>query len=299
MITSRITPKVVWICLAVNLWAWLSVDLLWRTGAVSSRLWLAEGAIRTVCLSAAYLLALRLNLEIAAEYRQAPWLRVAWLALAGNAGVSVVRMLVESSVANLFWPGYTRSPLAGFLQHLAIVPANGFLLLGLLTMWWAYREVRLGFTIEKRDYVAIAGILLLILALMVFRAGLSEARSPYAVSRWLQLIGLALLLLSGAVSVVLHRMAMQMEGGKLAVALRFLAFYTLLRGLLVLIQAGRRMEILDGQSGNIFYPLLLDLCWQAVPWIVTLAAAYRAELTIHAARELAQQRAARAVPASA
>jgi hypothetical protein len=41
------------------------------------------------------------------------------------------------------------------------------------------------------------------------------------------------------------------------------------------------------------------LSWQVAPWIVTLAAVYRAEITVHAARELEQQRAAKAVLASA
>jgi hypothetical protein len=250
-----------------------------------------------LCL--AYGLALWLNLEIAAEYRQTRWLRLAWLALAGNAGVSIVRMVVESSLFNLIWPGYTRDPLWGLLQHLAIVPANAFLLFGLLAMWWAYHEVGLGFALEKRDYAAIAGILGLLVALMVFREGLSEARSPYAVSRWLQLIGLALLSFSAAASLATHRVAMQMGGGKLAVALRFLTVYTLLRGALVLLQVNQRMSVMEGQQTSDSYSILMNLCWQAVPWIATLAATYRAEMTIHAARELEQQRAAKAVLASA
>jgi hypothetical protein len=180
------------------------------------------------------------------------------------------------------------------LQHLAIVPANAFLLFGLLAMWWAYHEVGLGFAVEKRDYAAIAGILGLLVALMVFREGLSEARSPYAVSRWLQLIGLALLSFSAAASLATHRVAMQMGGGKLAVVLRFLTLYTLLRASLVLLQAGQRMSLTEGQQASDSYSVFMNLCWQAVPWVAALAAAYRAEMTIHAARELEQQRAAKA-----
>jgi hypothetical protein len=251
--------------------------------------------IKTGFLCLAYGLALWLNLEIAAEYRQTRWLRLAWLALAGNAGVSIVRMVVESSLFNLIWPGYTRDPLWGLLQHLAIVPANAFLLFGLLAMWWAYHEVGLGFALEKRDYAAIAGILGLLLTLMVFREGLSEARSPYAVSRWLQLSGLALLSFSAAASLATHRMAMQMGGGKLAVALRFLTLYTLLRGALVLLQAGQRMSLTEGQQVSDSYSVFMNLCWQAVPWIATLAAAYRVEMTVHAARELEQQRDAKTI----
>jgi hypothetical protein len=297
MIATRITPKVVWFALALNLCAYLAAHLPWWAG-LTPRLWVTESAIKTGFLCLAYGLALSLNLEIAAEHRQTRWLRLAWLALAGNACVSIGRMVVESSLFNLIWPGYTRD-LWGLLQHLAIVPANAFLLFGLLAMWWAYREVGLGFALEKRDYVAIAGIMGLLVALMVFREGLSEARSPYAVSRWLQLIGLALLSLSAAASLATHRVAMQMGGGKLAVALRFLTFYTLLRGALVLFQAGQRMSLMEGQQASGSYSVFMNLCWQAVPWVAALAAAYRAEMTIHAARELEQQRAAKAVLASA
>ena len=183
------------------------------------------------------------------------------------------------------------------LQHLAIVPANLILLLGLLALWSAYQQAELGFTIEKRDYAVLAGILAMSFLFIFYREGLSEAHSPYAVSRWLQIGGLVLLSLCAAASFVLHRQTTQMGGGKLAVALRFLTFYALLRGALVLIQAEYRVGLLDGRATNKFYPILFDVGWQAVPWIAALAAAYRVELTAHAAKELQQQRAARAVPA--
>ncbi|HEY8460016.1 MAG TPA: hypothetical protein VIM99_06520 [Blastocatellia bacterium] len=298
MIAARITPKVVWFGLALNLCAWLACNLPWRAG-LAERHWVAEGAIRTGFLCIAYGMATALNLEIAAEHRQTRWLRLAWLALAGNAAVSVVRIVVESSLFNLISPGYTRSPLWGLLQHLAIVPANAFMLFGLLAMWWAYNQVGLGFALEKRDYVAIAAILGLLAGLAVFREGLSEARSPYAMSRWLQLIGLALLTFSAAASLATHRMAVQMGGGKLAVALRFLTLYTLLRSALVLIQASLRMTLMEGQRPSGSYSVLVELCWQSVPWVAALAAAYRAEMTVHAARELEHQRAAKAILASA
>jgi hypothetical protein len=298
MIAARITSKVVWFCLALNLCAWLACNLPWRAG-LAPRHWVAEGAIKTGFLLIAYVMALALNLEIAAEHRQTRWLRLAWLALAANAAVSIVRIIVESQLLNLIWPGYSRAPLWGLLQHLTIAPANAFMLFGLLAMWWAYNQVGLGFAIGKRDCAAIAAVLGLLVALMVFREGLSEARSPYAVSRWLQLIGLTLLTFSAAASLATHRMAMQMGGGKLAVALRFLTLYTLLRGALVLLQAGQRVTLMEGQQPSVPYSVFMDLCWQAVPWIAALAAAYRAEMTVHAARELEHQRAAKAILASA
>ena len=301
MTATRLTPKIIWLGLALSLGSRAGAHVAWQiTGKLEmgSPLWITENTVKTGFLCLAYVLALRLTLEIAKEYRQARWLRIAWLALAANAGISVVRMMVESACLNLAWPGYTRSPMWGLVQHLAIVPANLFLLLGLLTMWWAYQQVGLGFRVEKRDYAILAGNLALIVLLLLYRQGLSEAKSPYALSRWLQITGLILLSLSAATSVVLLRQALQMGGGKLAIALRFLTFYTLLRGVLVLIQAEYRVALLDGRPANKLYPILFDLGWQSVPWIAALAAAYRVELTTHAAKELQQQRAARAALAS-
>jgi hypothetical protein len=294
---TRLTTKLLWMGLALSLSFRLSAHLAWQFGVShkpGSGVWIVENALKTGLLCLGYVAALLLNLEIAKEHRQTRWLHAAWLALAANAGVSVIRMTVESSLLNLAWPGYTRTPLWGLLQHLAIVPANLFLLLGLLAMWWAYQQVGLGFTVEKRDYAVLTGILAMMMLLIFYREGLSEARSPYAAGRWLQIGGLILLSLCAAASFVLHRQTTQMGGGKLAVALRFLTFYALLRGALVLIQAEYRVGLLDGRAANKLYPILFDLGWQAVPWIAALAAAYRVELTAHAAKELQQYRTARA-----
>jgi hypothetical protein len=208
-------------------------------------------------------------------------------------------MIAESTLLNLIWEGYKPSPLHGLLQHLAIVPANCFLLLGLLAMWWAYHRVGLGFTIERRDYAVMAGILALMLAILAFREHLTEARSPYLISRYLQQAGLVVLLVTAAVSVVLHRMAVQMDGGKLALALRCLTLYVLLRAALVLLQQMLKRSLLaewDQPFGLNHY--FFDLCWQAVPWMAALGAAYRAQLTVTAAKELAHWRAVRAAVTS-
>lgn len=294
---TRITTRLIWGGMMLHLLLWLALHLPAYLGFTQHH-FMGEAAIRTTALCTAYALALLLNLRIAGEYKNAPWLRLAWMALAGNAGFSVLRILAESQLFNLLAEGYTRSSLHGLLQHLAIVPANALLLLGLLAMWQGYHRVGLGFTIERRDYAAVVLILGLMAALLVFREGLSEARSSYLTARYLQQSGLILLSLCAATSVVLHRVAVQMGGGKLAVTLKFLAFYALLRAVLVLIQAWFRLAAPELNNPLGTTALYLDICWQAAPWLATLAAAYRAELTTHAARELAQYRAARSAMVS-
>ena len=291
MLAARLTPKIMIWAMAIHLGLWLGFNLPAKLGWTENP-WIALGIIKTVGLSLAYLCAVALNLEIAGEYRKTPWLRVAWIALAVNAGISILRMLIESPLINLFIDNYLGSPFYGLLQHLAIIPANAFLLVGLAAMWWAYHHVGLGFKIGVRDWAAIIGILILICAIFWFREGLTEANSHYLVARYLQLAGLCLLLFSAAASLVLHRMAIQMGGGKLAIALNFLTLYTLLRGVLVLAGAWNKISAPEWQ---LLHPshlqFIIQIGWQTVPWIALLAAAYRAELTVHAAKELEQQRA--------
>jgi hypothetical protein len=184
------------------------------------------------------------------------------------------------------------------LQHLAIVPANFALLVGVAAMCWAYHQVGLGFEIERRDWLMMSGVAALLIALMTFREGLTEAQSPIVTSRYLQLSGLVLLALATTVSIVLQRMAAGMGGGRLAMALRVLTLYALLRAALVLLGA-LHPERFISPTGNILRGYFFELSWQAVLWLPALAAAYRAKLTHFAARELAQQRADKAALVSA
>ncbi|HEX9003211.1 MAG TPA: hypothetical protein VGB07_25110 [Blastocatellia bacterium] len=296
MFTARITPKVVLIGLAIQLGLWLAVNLPWTFGW-TSRHFAAAHAMRLVMSCLALGLACAINLEIAEEYRNAPWLRVAWLALAANAGISILRMIAETPLWEQSWPGYGPS-LRGLLQHLAIVPANFALLVGVAAMCWAYHQVGLGFEIERRDWLMMSGVAALLIALMTFREGLTEAQSPFVTSRYLQLSGLILLALATAVSIILQRMAAGMGGGRLAMALRVLTVYLLLRAGLVLLGA-LHPERFISPTGNILRRYFFELGWQTLLWLPALAAAYRAELTLHAARELAQQRADKAALVSA
>ena len=46
-------------------------------------------------------------------------LRIAWLAMAANAGIFILRPLVETSLWNQITPGYSQGPVAGVLaSHL-------------------------------------------------------------------------------------------------------------------------------------------------------------------------------------
>src|ERR1044072_184826 len=114
MLAARLTPKTIWLGLALHLTLLLGRWLPYRFGPVPGLAVWHNGAM-TLFSSLAYALALALNLEVAAEYRNARWLHIAWLALAANAAFSIARMIVES---NLVWAGNKDNPLAGLLLHL-------------------------------------------------------------------------------------------------------------------------------------------------------------------------------------
>lgn len=288
-VSTWIAPRTVFTVVALQLILWALLEVLGQVSGSSH--WAAKAGIRLTGAVTAYALAAWLNVGVAGEYRNAFWLRVAWMALALNAMIFFFRPFVESPLALRISPDEITRPLLGLWLHLLIIPANICFLVGVLSMWRAYHKVGLGFRIEVRDYVAMTGVLLIFLSLYFFRANLTEAQSPYLTSRILQPVGLVLLANCTAVSLVLHRLAVQMGGGQLAWALRWLTIYVLLRGVLVLLNAAK--PELSSLGGSEFVRIFAEAGWQLIPWLAALAAVSRAELTVRAARELEQRRAAK------
>jgi hypothetical protein len=293
MTAAWMTTRTVKLGLAAHLSVWLALYFA-RQMFPDHWLWVAEVSVFAVGGSLAYLLALKLNLEIAAEYRNVRWLRLAWWMLAANAGLSLLRPIVNQGISpfvGVLMPG----GLSGLLNHLLVVPANTALLVGVLAMWWAYHKVGLGIKIKARDYGLMLGFLGLMLTIAWLREGLTEARSVYPLATTLQLIGLVIISIVTALSVVLHRLAQDMGGSQLEASLRWLITYLWLRNVLVLADVLPLFLSPDGVSFR-WLGYFRALFWLVVPWLLALAAAHRAELTAHAARELQQRRAAQAAP---
>lgn len=281
MLATRLTPKVIlWALIpqmALTVLAHLAANFNWWPHYRG----LAQSFRNSVSIIA-FAIALMLTLEIAREYRKTPLLHLAWLAMAANAGISVVRMVLEGPWIGLFWSEYDRS-LRGLCQHLAIVPANVALLFGVAAMCVAYHRVGLGFEIERRDYLLMGTIAAVLIALLTFREGLTEAHSSYPAGRYLQQSGLILLAIISAVSVLLHRMAIRMGGGLLSKVLMLITLYALSRSTIVLVGA-----ITPGlhPEARIFIRGFIELAWLTTIWLPALAAAYRMQMTTDAVREI-------------
>ena len=281
MLATRLTPKII-------LWALIpQMALIVLAHFAANYDWwphsrgLAQNFRNSISI-VAFAIALLLNLEIAREYRQTPLLRLAWLAMAANAGLSVVRMIFEGPWLGLIWSEYDKS-LSGLCRHLAILPANLALLLGVVAMCVAYHRVGLGFEIERRDYFLMGTIAAVLIALLTFREGLTEAHSAYPAGRYLQQSGLILLAIISAVSVLLHRMAIRMGGGQLATVLMLITLYGILRSTIVL--TGAITPILHPEA-RIFIRGVIELGWLTTIWLPALAAAYRMQMTADAVREI-------------
>jgi hypothetical protein len=293
MFAKRLTPRVVAFGLGLEVLLLMGLYLPAALGW-TSRLRLTEAMVMTVAGVMAFGIALLLSLEVAAEYRQARWAHLAWLMLAANAALSLLKRSAGSPLFDFLSEGYRTSPLRGLLDNLLVVPANLCLLAGLLAMWWGFRQLGMGFKIELRDRAAMAGVAALFLMLLVFRGSLSQGQSPYLASRVLQPLGLGLLAVISAFGVVLHRYAVRMGDGKLAMVMRWLMFYVLLRGVLVLVRSffsPRLPLLLDSPPG--LEEWAFDVLWQVVHWSAAMAAACCAQLPVSAAEQLKQLRAAR------
>lgn len=294
MLAARITPKVVAYGLAGEL---LLLTGLYLPAALgwTGRFRLIEAVVMTVAGVLAYGVALLLSLEVAAEYQQARWARLGWLLLAANAALSLIKRSAGSPLFDLVTEGYRAGPLRGLLDNLLVVPANLCLLAGLLALWWGWQGLGLGFKIERRDWAMMAGVAALFLTLLLQRENLSQGQSPYLLSRVLQPLGLGLLAAASACGLVLHRYAIQMGDGRLAMVMRWLMIYVLLRGVLVLLRGVFSPQVpllLDSPSE--LEQWTFDLLWQAVHWAAAMAAACCAHLKVSAAQQLKQLRADKA-----
>lgn len=301
MLATRITPKTVMFCFAVFFGLWLFADRAERFGQASNQaLWgqgkMISGTILAVAALLAYALAFWLCLVIAAEHRQARRMQVAWWLLAANSGLSVIRSVVESPWVGLLLPDW---PVRGLLIQIVIFPANTCLLAGSIAMWLALRSVGLPARLKPIDWFLIGLVILLSVMQVVFRAGFSEADSPYLLARYAQLFGIPVFAGYSVLGVVLYRMAVEMGGGRLSLAIRCLVFYMLLRAINLVVSNSYESlnEQYDLSAFGGFVESFNVIIWQIVRWLPAVAAAYRLQMSTQASRKLQRLRQSQSVTA--
>ncbi len=291
----RITTRIVLLGIALHLGLRTFILLPIGFGNASQHAF-ALDALRVLGSLCAYGLALLFCWRIADEYRETKWMRLAWLALTMNAGLSLLRPFVRPlPIWGQAVELYNTSPEYALLMHCILVSANFCLLLGLLAIWWAYHEIGLGFRLGKRDILAVLSLLALMVAFFVFGDLLTEARAYYRATTILQVVAQVQMFLIAAASLLLHRVSIQMGSGRQAIVLRWMTIYALWRLGMVLVVSLAHYVF---PHHSHFIADVAQFGWQLAPWLLTLAVAHRAELTALAAERLAHIRSERpALPA--
>ena len=286
MAATRFTPRIVKTLLAGETLLLVALIILAKSGlfARHSRL---EELIGLGFGAVARGIAVTLFLGIADEYRKVRLSRLAWQALAINAGLLFIKGVVSSSVIDAFIENYHNTPWRGFLNHALGVPASVFLLLGLMGLLQSYRSAGLGAKLRGSDYVIMAVSLALFGWVLIVHKNLEEGQSPWLINRILQPLDLSLIGVASIVSVLLHRHAASISGGKLAEALRWLVIYGLMPGVLVLLV---QFAVPAIQRTVSFDASPLGTLWRLLPWMMTLAAAVRAEVTSDAVAQVTRLR---------
>jgi hypothetical protein len=285
MISTRFTPRTVLILMAseavllAGLIILTKVGLITRHPDVEDLIALGFGAL-------ARGMALVLFLQIADEYRSVRLTRLAWQALAIHAALIYSRGLISSHLMNNFIENYYSSPWRGFLNHLLGSLSSVLLLLGVVGILKGYRRAGLGPKPTAPDYLVMTISLVLFGCVLSFRTILEEGQSPWTINRVLQPLDLCLVAAASIVSIVLYRYAASMSGGKMAAALRWLVVYGMGPGVLVLLLQLIVPAIHDMTSVDLSQ---LNRLWALLPWMLTIAAAVRAEMTVHAVSQVARQ----------
>ncbi len=276
---NRITPRLVWILLSLSF-----VSALVGLSATAMGYWPSVARPSPsfdAIAAAAYLLSLVLCLRIAGEHKNSPRMAGAWLLFAASCGFSVIRHVVHGLVHARLITSLS-DPAASYVPiQLPMAIALVLLFCGLVSMWSAFSRVGLGFHPHRID-MAIFTLVLLMLPPVLLQGQKIPEFAPRG-SFILPFLGAAFLPACTGIAVLLHRIALEMRGGDLARALRCLILYPALRMLAMMISVSPRL--------NSIVPLWVSgmAIFEVAPLILTLAVAYRWQITVKAAAAMERQ----------
>ena len=273
---ARCTPRAVWSVLVAAFCA----ALIQRTGVLLGY-WKQSYNPNTpfaLLMVVAYAVSLVLCLNIAADHRSSPAMRNAWFLFAGSSALSILRHLTQAAVASGLFPGLGRE--ASYIPvQVPMALALILLFAGLLSMWGAFSALRLGFHPKRIDIAAVMLMLLMLPPILIRNA----ERLPAFVSGWavaLPFAGALFLPACGGIAVLLHRTAIQMRGGRTALALRVLIWYPGLRLAAMLASVDPFLRAIPALS------VVAYAVYQTAPLVFTLALAYRWQITVKASAAL-------------
>jgi hypothetical protein len=261
---ARITPRLVWTAIAATtVWTVLGIQL-WRESP-EHEIWTA---VLRLSSGLASILTSVLCARIAREYPRGSWMRSSWLLLSASAAASVLRFSLDAvcTAGPSAWRYLLEWRQAPSVLSLVLLVA------GLLVMWRALTSLGLGFSATRGDWILLSLIVAAMPLVMWFREGLSESRSGHALVRYLQFASPVLVSALAGISVPLHRLSCQMEGGQIAKSLRCFVLFAFLRALLFL-------RVVPAAAALPFALGLHSVLTSTMHWLFTLAVVYRWQLT--------------------
>ena len=255
---------------------WLAAGLVGFLGAAvlfSPRLEALDHVLKLI----AYSVALVYWVKISGDHPKGSTMRVAWLLLAWSSAISIVRHAFEWMIYFADWPLSISS-----FRQIPTVLALVMLTAGLFAIWFGFAAIGLGSRFRTSDLIWIAAIVAFVPYLYSLRENMADARSPYALIRYLQSLSPVLLAAPALIALLLHRIEQDMRGGQLANSLRLVVAFLVLRLIALLIMLSPGLANLPIQ-----FMIAKAAGWGAI-WLFTLAAAYRWRMTL-SARELTQR----------
>src|SRR5215216_5787055 len=116
MISTRLTPRVIKLMLACEVLLLAGLTVSAKLG-LTPRMSLSEVVVGLSFGTTARLIAIKLYLNVANEYRDARLSRLVWLAFAFNSVLLVPRALVSNDIVAALTNNYYQTPLRGLLNH--------------------------------------------------------------------------------------------------------------------------------------------------------------------------------------
>jgi hypothetical protein len=217
-------------------------------------------------------------LKIAGDYPDSSPMKLAWRLIAAHAAFAVIRHGYESLSVVTGWMTGHATTLAT-LRQIPIVLSLILLSAGLIALWSSFTSIGIGLRFRFTDYLLLGLILALVPLMLSQQQGMVDSRSDYSIIRRLQAASPGLLAVPAAVSLVLHRISQEIGGGQLALSLRLLAVFLLMRMLSLFLSLFPEYPVMTIASRTTFW---------VTPWVFLLAVYYRWRLTV-AAAELAQR----------
>ena len=272
MISARTTLAAIWTAagFAFCLGALRSLLLLLSNASAAA----AIGAFLAPVWLVAHVIATVLAVVVTLDLPQDSAMRRAWWLMSASGASACVRYIVEWVSEFSKWTAATE-PLIGIRQIPGVV-ALILLVASLSLIWMSFARMGIGLSLRSRDLIAIFAVVVLLPPIVLFRENLADAGSMYSAIRHMQFSQPFLLACSGALAIVLLHISEEVGDGQLSRSLRYLAWFLILRLVLMMcaivpaIQQIVPLKVVRGGFNG------------AMPWLFTLAIAYRWKLVADA-----------------